>query len=245
VALARSYSRLQQLEQLREDLVNMVVHDMRSPLTVLSGHLTLLKEECTNLGPHAAEDLDAALEGARAIAGLANDLLDVSRLEEGKLPLDVAEHDLGLLAETVRASLRAFQRGRAIELDAQTPAVIACDAGIVRRILENLVSNAIKHTPTGSPVRISVLAHGDRARVAVSDLGPGIPVEARERIFEKFGVVSARRQDRYHSAGLGLAFCKLAVQAHGGRIGVDAGEPSGSTFWFELPRAARTAAPAG
>ncbi len=236
VELARSYSKLQQLEQLREDLVHMVIHDMRSPLTVLGGHLGFLKDECEKLGPDAASDLEAALHSAQVIARMANDLLDVSRLEEGKLPLRLADADLGELAEAVRASLRTFERGRTIELDVASRTVIACDAGIVHRVLENLVNNAIKHTPRGGPIRISVLDRGDRARVTVSDRGPGVPVEAREKIFEKFGVAEARRDAGYHSAGLGLAFCKLAVEAHGGTIGVESAEPTGSTFWFELPR---------
>lgn len=235
VELSRSYAKLQQLEQLREDLVHMVVHDMRSPLSVLAGHLSFLKDECDKLGPEAASDLQAALGGAQVVARMANDLLDVSRLEEGKLPLHLAEHELGDLAEQVRTSLRGFERGRTIELEVASPIVIACDASIVQRILENLVNNAIKHTPTGSAIRISVFAQSDGARITVSDQGPGVPPEARQKIFEKFGTAAARQQNRYHSAGLGLAFCKLAVEAHGGSIGVEPGEPNGSTFWFELP----------
>ncbi|HWZ89540.1 MAG TPA: response regulator [Polyangiaceae bacterium] len=235
VQLSRSYAKLQQLEQLREDLVHMVVHDMRSPLTVLSVHLEFLKNECQKLSPEAAGDLQAAIQGAQQVARMANDLLDVSRLEEGKLNLKLAEHDLGGLAEKVRSSLSGFERGRTIELELMAPTVAVCDSGLVQRILENLVSNAIKHTPSGSTIRISVGSRDRRALVAVSDQGPGVPVEARQRIFEKFGVVSTRQQDRYHSAGLGLAFCKLAVEAHGGTIGVDPREPTGSIFWFELP----------
>ena len=114
--LLRSYSKLQELEQLREDLVHMVVHDMRSPLTVIAGNLSFLKDECNKLSPQAATDLQDAIEGAEAVAKLANDLLDVSRLEEGKLPLRLAEHDLGDLARAAKESLRAFERGRQIEL---------------------------------------------------------------------------------------------------------------------------------
>ena len=239
VQLSQSYAKLQKLEQLREDLVHMVVHDMRSPLTVLSGHLEFLKNECEKLSPEAADDLQAAMQGAQVVARMANDLLDVSRLEEGKLKLKLAEHDLGGLAEKVRCSLRGFQRGRSIELEVASPTVAACDSGLVQRVLENLVSNAIKHTPAGSAISISVGSNEQRARVSVSDRGPGVPAEARQTIFEKFGVVSTRQQDRYHSAGLGLAFCKLAVEAHGGTIGVEPREPEGSTFWFELPRNAQ------
>jgi two-component system sensor histidine kinase/response regulator len=242
VKLATSYAKLQQLEQLRDDLVQMVVHDMRSPLVVLAGHLEFLHDECEKLGPEAAADLLAAMRGAQTVARMANDLLDVSRLEEGKLRLVSAEHDLGRLADEVSASLRGYERGRNIELLVEAPTVAACDASLVRRILENLLSNAIKHTPTGSAIQISVSSRDQRVRVAISDRGPGVPPEARSKIFEKFGMMTARAQDRYHSSGVGLAFCKLAVEAHGGSIGVESREPNGSTFWFELPRNAATSA---
>ncbi|HEX3853203.1 MAG TPA: response regulator [Polyangiaceae bacterium] len=242
--LIRSYAKLQELEQLREDLVHMVIHDMRSPLTVLGGHLGFLKDECDKLSPDAAGDLEAALHSAQVIARMANDLLDVSRLEEGKLPLRLADVDLGELAQAVKTSLRGFERGRAIELNVASRTIIACDAAIVHRILENLVNNAIKHTPAGSAIQISLLDRSDCARIAVSDRGPGVPLEARAKIFEKFGAAAARREAGYHSAGLGLAFCKLAVEAHGGAIGVESVEPSGSTFWFELPRSASPGAAA-
>ena len=99
----------------------------------------------------------------------------------------------------------------------------------------NLVSNGFKHTPDGSPLRISIARKPDGVRVEVRDHGSGVAPDNRARIFEKFGSVEAHREHSYHSAGLGLAFCKLAVEAHGGSIGVDPGVPNGSTFWFELP----------
>ncbi len=85
-------------------------------------------------------------------------------------------------------------------------------------------------------MRVTASEAGNRVRISVIDNGPGVPVEAREKIFEKFGAVETRADRKYHSVGLGLAFCKLAVEAHGGGIGVDAGEKGGSVFWFELTR---------
>ncbi|MGD9921307.1 MAG: sensor histidine kinase, partial [Pseudorhodoplanes sp.] len=109
-----------------------------------------------------------------------------------------------------------------------------CDGAIIRRILENLVGNAIKHTPAGSHVRISISKRDGLVRVEVQDEGDGVPEEAREKIFEKFVTIQNRRARAYRSAGLGLAFCKLAIEAHEGAIGVDPRTPHGSTFWFEL-----------
>jgi len=110
-----------------------------------------------------------------------------------------------------------------------------CDGILVRRVLENLVSNGIRHTPSGSRIRISLASDRGRVRVEVHDQGRGVPPEAREKIFDKFGALQARHDRSYHSVGLGLAFCKLAIRAQGGTIGVDSGVPAGSTFWFELP----------
>jgi signal transduction histidine kinase len=166
------------------------------------------------------------------------DLIDLSRLEQGKMPLTLEICDLTELAARVRDTLGSLDRERPITLEHSGPVVAQCDPVIIRRVIENLVSNCVKHTPAGSAVRIVLTEGIDRVRIAVHDQGPGIAPDARARIFEKFGTLETRQQQRYHSSGLGLAFCKLAVEAHRGTIGVDAGVSSGSTFWFELPTAA-------
>lgn len=235
VALADSYERLRRLEQLRDDLVHMVVHDMRSPLTALRLSLSILKHRGPALEKDSARDLDAAIGSASALERMANELLDVSRLEEGKMPLDRAVCDLTQVAEAVRASLHTLDLERTIEIDTSEAVHVTCDGTLIRRVLENLVSNGIRHTPAGSQLRIAIARDGGRVRVAVHDQGDGVPIEARERIFRKFGMVEPSHGRVYHSAGLGLAFCKLAIEAQGGTIGVDPRLPTGSTFWFELP----------
>jgi signal transduction histidine kinase len=236
VDLAASYERLRSLEKLRDDLVHMVVHDMRSPLGVLLGRLELLRKR---LGPALADDAAKQLVAASAAAAglnrMANELLDVSRLEAGQLPLSRQSSDLAQVARDVAASLAALDRSRAIDVEAPERALANVDEVLVRRVLENLVSNGVKHTPAGSRLTIAVAPHAGGTRLSVQDQGPGVPAEARERIFEKFGTVEARQNRSYHSAGLGLAFCRLAVEAHGGRIGVEAPAGGGSRFWFELP----------
>ncbi len=166
---------------------------------------------------------------------MVNDLLDVSRLEEGKMPLERGVWDLTRMADEVRATLGTVDRERQIDIASPRAVDVSCDGALVHRIMENLVSNAIKHTPAGTRIRISIAKGDDSVRVAVHDEGGGVPAEAREKIFEKFGTVESRHERAYHSVGLGLAFCKLAIEAHGGTIGVDPGVPVGSTFWFELP----------
>lgn len=235
--LAHQYERLRRLEQLRDDLVKMVVHDMRTPLTVLLANLGFLREQtAAALGRDAADDLQAATTAAQSLCTMANDLLDISRLEDGKMPLTHESFDLVDVAKRVLASLAILDPARRLRLNAPTSFQHVADQAVIQRVLENLVSNAIKHTPTGGTVELAVLVTPQRTRVEVRDQGPGVPHEARHEIFEKFGTITARTQRKYHSAGLGLAFCKLAVLAHGGTIGVQDGAAGGSVFWFELPR---------
>jgi two-component system, sensor histidine kinase and response regulator len=234
--LRENYERLQVVERVRHDLVRMVVHDMRSPLMALLAQLDMARLEAAGaLRGQIAEYLDDAIHAAETLMRMANDLLDVSRLEEGKMPIVRSACDLAQLASHVRATMAHRDRTRVIELNANGPIYVAGDERIVYRVMENLVDNAIKHTPAGGRIRISVGTSSGRVRVAIADEGPGVPREARQEIFEKFATVSTRHNDTCHSSGLGLAFCKLAVEAHDGVIGLNDGESGGSVFWFELP----------
>ena len=235
VALAGSYRRLRRLEQLRDDLVHMVVHDMRSPLLALLVNLRVLKRPGSALNDDSRETLEDAIQSAEALSRMANNLLDVSRMEDDKMPLQHAVWDLTQMACEVQSALGTLDRDRHIDIESPGVVAVRCDGALVRRVVENLVANGIGHTPSGSRLRISIAVGDARVRVAVHDEGPGVPPEARDRIFEKFESVETGWARSYHSAGLGLAFCKLAIEAHGGTIGVDSRVSAGSTFWFELP----------
>ena len=151
------------------------------------------------------------------------------------MPIERAACDLARMAAEVRTTLGAMDRERQIDVESAGAVEATCDGAIIRRVMENFVSNAINHTPAGSRVCISVAGRDGRARVEVRDEGRGLPPGARERIFEKFVTIKNRHERTYHSTGLGLTFCKLAIEAHSGTIGVDPRVPTGSTFWFELP----------
>ena len=110
-----------------------------------------------------------------------------------------------------------------------------CDPEVIGRIVANLLGNALKFTPASGEVRVSAVPSANEVKINVADTGPGIPAEYRERIFEKFGQVEGQKEGKKHSTGLGLTFCKLAAEAHGGKIGVDSEVGHGSTFWFTLP----------
>src|SRR5262249_450280 len=139
--LEQSYARLRELEQLRDDLVHMIVHDMRSPLMVLSGHLTLLRQDGAGAWSEEADtDLRAAVRASETVRGLANDLLDVSRLEQGKLELKRESCDLSALVREVAAGVGVLDRERALRVEVPDAAFATCDASLVRRVVENLLN---------------------------------------------------------------------------------------------------------
>jgi two-component system, sensor histidine kinase and response regulator len=236
--LEANYRRLSELERLRDSLVHMVVHDLRSPLLGLSGCLQLLQGDLADtLQPEQAEDLDSALTAAQRLGEMVSSLLDVSRLEAGQMPLDKHMHDLQPVIAGAIESLGGLTKGRKVAFTPPDPAIsILCDGEVVGRVVANLVANALKFTPSSGEVRVTACTAEESVKVAIADTGPGIPEEYRERIFQKFGQVEGQAEGKKHSTGLGLTFCKLAVEAHGGLIGVDSVVGEGSTFWFTLPK---------
>ena len=237
--LQGSYDRLKELEALRDNLTHMIVHDLRSPLTGIMGFMQLVQMQAgQKLDDTESQFLGKALASCSTLLEMINSLLDVNRLEEGKMPLKPATCDLRALADEAIETLGAATEGIKLQVDRPAEEVIAhCDPEVIRRVIANLASNAIRFTPRAGEVRLALESDPERARVSVTDSGPGIPPEYREKIFEKFGQVEAREDNRKYSTGLGLTFCKLAVEAHGGRIGLVSEVGRGSTFWFELPAA--------
>jgi signal transduction histidine kinase len=231
------YRRLEKLELLRDSLVHMIVHDLRSPLAAIRAYLDLMKMDGEGkLGPELTESIDEARKVAVDMTEMVSDLLDVSRLEAGRMPLELSQVDLGALATEVAAAIGGATNRVTVRVEASADhARVNGDASVIRRVINNLVGNAVKFSPASSQVVLLVQGNGTEARVSVSDRGPGIPPEYHEKIFEKFGQVEAARQGTKHSSGLGLTFCKFAVEAHGGRIGLESAVGRGSTFWFVLP----------
>ena len=163
-------------------------------------------------------------------------VLDVSRLETGDMPLHRSECDLHAVIEDAIRSVHSLMPADHVCYYAlPEPLILSCDTNLVRRILINLISNAIKFSTSDDEVTVQVEDTGSQMRVAVTDTGPGIPPDYQEKIFEKFGQAETGQKKGY-ATGLGLTFCKLAVEAHGGAIGVDSVVSEGSTFWFILPK---------
>ncbi len=236
--LNESYRELQRLETMRDDLVHMMVHDMRSPLMAIGTLASCLLEDLgEELEPEHREDLVDLSSASRRLVRMTNDLLDLRRLEEDQLPLNETTFDLGEMVSLAAASVRGLDSTRVVKLHAEGSTLVRADADLVRRVLENLIGNGLKHTAPSDPLHVELCTIEGEVRVEVRDRGPGVPSDSQERIFERYTTVDLREERRYHSAGMGLAFCKLAVTASGGRIGVDSVVGDGSTFWFTLPLA--------
>jgi signal transduction histidine kinase len=236
------FRKLKELEAARDTLTHMIVHDLRSPLTGLQGYLDLLRMAVA-AGSHG-EVLEFARD-AHAVAGhlkeMLSQVLDVSRLESGDMPLSSEDTDLVQLLPGAVASLGPPPEGIDIVYElAEQPVVIACDRHVIARVVANLVGNAFKFAPRRGEVRIGLEGWDGVVRVTVSDNGPGVELEHRKLIFEKFGQAPLGRAGKARSSGLGLTFCKLAVEAHGGRIGVDSSNGGGARFWIEFPRKTTT-----
>ena len=230
--LQNNYERLQELERQRDDMRNMIVHDLRTPLTALIVGIEMLETDGSLSGTQQ-EIIAIAAGGGRTLLGMINDLLDVEKLESGSAQLQYDEVTAAsLVADAVAqvAFLAEEVRTMLVTEVAADLLPFSGDEKKLSRTLVNLLGNAIKFTGAGT-VTVSAHQDSDAIRFSVHDTGQGIPAESFGRIFEKFGQLDSRRV----GTGLGLAFCKLAVEAHGGRIMVESTIGSGSTFSFTIP----------
>lgn len=238
-ALEQSYQQLQELEKLRDDLTHMIVHDLRTPLTSIISALPTMPR-LGELNNRQMECLNVATQGGQILLGMINDLLDISKMEEGSLHLEYENLTAADIVERALQQVTPLAQEKELTLVCDVAPhlpIFSADKDKLLRTLVNLLGNAVKFTPAGGMVTVS--AHksaGEEAVLfAVTDTGEGIPEEARERIFEKFGQVEARKSRQSGSTGLGLTFCKMAVEAHGGRIQVESAVGRGSTFSFTIP----------
>ena len=237
VGLQTDVTERRKLEELRDSLTHMIIHDLRNPLATIIGFLDILKRQTeSKLDQEEIHWVEIAQKGAETLNDMVTMLLDVNRLEAGEMPLEIERCDLVELVKNLAQPTQALVGATRLILDIPPAPVIApCDQSVIRRVVNNLIGNALKYTPQGGKVCVAVTGNHSDAQVSVTDDGPGIPKEYHGRIFEKFGQVDGDR--KMHSTGLGLTFCKLAVQAHGGTISVRSEVGKGSTFSFKLPGA--------
>ena len=226
-----------ELENLRDDLTNLIVHDLKNPLSgIMLFNELLLSGQAGPLTGDQKKYLELSLTGTRKLMNLIMDLLETKKIEENKLYLQRSEfsaaellHDLGWM------EMLAHQEQKTLALEADQNLKINADRKLLVRVIENLVGNAVKHIPAGGQITLNVRRTGNEVLFEVSDNGEGIPPEYLDKLFNRFFKVETQGLKTKLDTGLGLYFCKLAVEAHGGRIGVESKVGLGSRFYFTLP----------
>lgn len=232
----RDMTQQKELELAREDLTRLIVHDLRSPLQAIMGSMRLISHLAPEKDPEIAQATQVSERSVQKLLNLVNDLLDVSSLESGVVTLHSSIENVGAILEDASKSIMALTDEMhatvKIEVDPDLP-FSDVDRDMIERVVLNLVDNALKYTTQGSMVTVKASYKG-MIRVEVIDNGPGIPDEYKDHIFDRFTRVPGQKSQR-RSTGLGLTFCKLAIESHGGRIWVEDNPDGGSIFAFTLP----------
>jgi two-component system sensor histidine kinase KdpD len=225
-------------ERLRNALLAGVSHDLRTPLAVIAGAASTLTESGERLDPQQRRELTRAIyEEAEQMSALVVNMLEMTRLESGALQLNLQWHSLEEIVGAVLARYRRQLEGRSVEV--RIPAgmpLLHLDAVLIEQVMANLLENALKYTPAGTPVEIAAAVDAQAATVSVTDRGPGLSAEALTRAFDKF--YRQHPESAVGGAGLGLSICRAIVEAHGGRIWAENRLGGGAVFLFTLPREA-------
>ncbi|HEX7897473.1 MAG TPA: ATP-binding protein [Planctomycetota bacterium] len=238
----RDITERKRVDRLKNEFVATVSHELRTPLTSIRGSLRLIAGGFTGELPAKTRAMiDIANESCERLVALVNDILDIEKIESGKMSFALLPHDMTALAMKAVEATRAFAQPFGVEIRTEAPAgpcPAVVDADRIIQVITNLVSNAVKFSPKGGAVRVRVGPRGGKVRLAVEDLGAGIPDEFRSRIFQKFAQADASNERRSApGTGLGLSICKAIVDRLGGTIGFESEAGRGSTFWFEIPGA--------
>ncbi|MCL4294113.1 MAG: response regulator [Anaerolineae bacterium] len=241
--LKKQFDDLQAMLQLREDMVQMIVHDFRTPLTVILGLTELLSRQA-KLAPETREGIKTINTHTHRLNEYLNDLLMLAKMENDSLILNCSRVNLNELVVEVEENHRPIADAKKIHLrlglPEQTPD-LSLDAKLTQRVLDNLLSNALKFSPAQSTVTITVeyphQTNGEAGspafRLKIADEGPGVPEPYQQSIFDKFKIIDLHKKE-VPQLGLGLAFCKLVVEAHGGTIFVENNQPQGAVFTIEI-----------
>lgn len=235
----QSYRRLKEMEQLKDDLMKMIVHDLKSPLTTVLGTLEMVTDgDLGALAPEQHRLLSDAQKRGADMLQLMDDLLELAQLEESRVQLQLAPMAVDRLLRDVADEwgVRTEQEGAHLEIGSAPAVSLMADVHLLRRIFSNLVGNAVKHGGPGVQIRLGADPAPDGGvRFTVADDGGGIPPAYHEMIFHKYGSIPRAPALEARSSGLGLTFCKMAVEAHGGSIWVRSGPGLGSEFHFTIP----------
>jgi signal transduction histidine kinase len=240
--LEQKNNELLRLGDLKNSFLGMAAHDLRNPIGNIQMAMSLLMDKRFTLTPDEKEDMFSDInQQANYMLSLLNDLLDVSQIESGKFALKIVPVEIGdFLQEVVLRHHRlAEKKGSAVHLEAAINGKVMADPIRLRQVLDNLISNAVKFSPTGSVISVRAQREKNDWMISVHDQGPGLTAQDQQRLFQDFAQLSAKPTGGEKSTGLGLAITRRVVEAHSGRIGVNSEPGQGATFWFTLKRAKR------
>lgn len=243
VAIVRDISERRRMEQLKDEFVSTVSHELRTPLTSIAGSLGLLAGGAAGALPEkAARLIQIAQANSQRLVRLINDILDIEKIESGKLRLDMSPLDLREIAQRSLEGVHGYasELGVNLTLLEGEPVLIRGDGDRLIQVVTNLLSNALKFSPRGGAVKVTVDPETRIARLSVADEGPGIPDAFRARIFSKFAQADGSDTRAKGGTGLGLAIAREIAERHGGRLWFESAEGHGATFHLDLPLADET-----
>ena len=238
ILLLQDVTKLKELDNLKSEFVATASHELRTPLTGMAMSLNLLAETTEGkLSESESELIDTAVEDVERLRGLVNDLLDLSKIESGKLELDFVDVEVNFLLDKAVSALNIQAEQNQVTLVKQLLSEdikVKADANKIIWVLTNLIANALRYSDPEGEIKIGATYRNSWIEIYIADRGAGIPVEYQSKIFDKF--VQVETEKDVGGSGLGLAICKEMVQAHGGRIWVDSTVGEGSTFTFTVPK---------
>lgn len=239
VIVLHDVTELRRLERVRRDFVANVSHELRTPVSIIRANAETLLDGALQDPERAQTFLGALVRSAERLSNLISDLLDIARIESGRLQMELRPVDLGQIVARAAETIGPGAAERHQQLDLRpdgTPPLLA-DAAALEQVLMNLMDNAVKYSPDGGRIRVSARTTAGQVRIEVMDEGPGIEPQHRARIFERFYRVDRGRSRAMGGTGLGLSIVKNLVESMGGEVGVEMAEPQGSVFWVRLPAA--------
>ena len=231
--LKMNYEALQKAEQARDAMSHMIIHDLRSPLTTIQGFTQIMqhhKDEKT-----MTNYIPRILSATNNMSILIKSILDISKLETEKMPVSLVSLNMLQLINDIYEPFipQADEQGIQLSVESESSKIIAmADKELISRVLQNLINNGLKHTR--NHVKISVSAQDNSVIISITDNGPGIPEKYKTRIFDKYFQIEAGKDRKKYGIGLGLAFCKMAIEAQDGKIRVESEEGKGSSFKINL-----------
>jgi len=239
LVILRDLTPVRTLQRNRDEFISMISHELRSPLSVVKESLDLVFDGSVGeVNSRQKEILKIGIDNSMRLNRLIDALLDITKIEAGVMPMDIAKADLGLLLEETERDYVRLAEEREIRLVKdlpKSPLFTYCDTEKIREVVINLVSNALKFSPRGGTITLSLRPWEGEALFCVEDTGPGIEAEDIPRLFGKFAQVGRKRPPGVKGTGLGLAICKGIVELHGGKIWVESAPGHGSKFFVLLP----------